>query len=92
MSHAAQEFGLYRSALYFLAKAGRLRVYGRSGDRRSYVNREELPHSRSLSPRASRTPIAASGPRGVTRPRITAPAGSSTATSVRESRALTRQT
>ncbi len=39
MTDAVEEFGISRSTLYRLAKAGRLRIYSRSGDRRSYVNR-----------------------------------------------------
>ncbi len=52
VSAAAREFGMSRSAFYFLAKAGRLRFYARSGDRRSYVNREEVAALSEFKPKS----------------------------------------
>ena len=52
MSDAVEEFGISRSTLYRLAKAGRLRIYSRTGDRRSYVNRQEVAALSEFRPKA----------------------------------------
>ena len=52
VSVAAREFGMSRSAFYFLERAGRLRYYARTGDRRSYVNREEVAALSEFKPKS----------------------------------------
>ena len=51
MSDAIEQFGMSRSTLYRLAKAGRLRIYSRTGDRRSYVNRQEIAALSEFKPK-----------------------------------------
>ncbi|HEY5640467.1 MAG TPA: helix-turn-helix domain-containing protein [Dehalococcoidia bacterium] len=51
MTDAVQEFGISRSTLYRLAKAGRIRIYARTGDRRSYVNRQEVAALSEFKPK-----------------------------------------
>ena len=52
MSDAVEQFGISRSTLYRLAKAGRLRIYSRTGDRRSYVNRQEIAALSEFKPKS----------------------------------------
>ena len=52
MTDAVQEFGISRSTLYRLAKAGRLRIYSRTGDRRSYVSRQEIASLSEFRPKS----------------------------------------
>ena len=52
MSDAVEEFGMSRSTLYRLARAGRLRIYSRTGDRHSYVNRQEVASLSEFRPKS----------------------------------------
>ncbi len=51
LTDAVKEFDISRSTLYRLAQKGRLRIYSRTGDARSYVNRSEVAALSEFKPK-----------------------------------------
>jgi excisionase family DNA binding protein len=51
VNDVAREFGIGRTTLYRLIKKYRLPVYKREGDRRSYVDRDEVRRLMELRPK-----------------------------------------
>ena len=51
LTGAVEEFSISRSTLYRLAQDGRLRIFGRTGDNRSYVNRSEVAALSEFKPK-----------------------------------------
>ena len=51
LTEAVEEFSISRSTLYRLAQNGRLRIFGRTGDNRSYVNRSEVAALSEFKPK-----------------------------------------
>ncbi|MBI2865413.1 MAG: helix-turn-helix domain-containing protein [Chloroflexi bacterium] len=53
IDEAEQEFGMKRATIYKYAKRGDIRTYRRPGDRKSYVQRDEMKRLREFRPRYS---------------------------------------
>ena len=51
VNDVAREFGIGRTTLYRLIKKYKLPLYKREGDRRSYVDREEVRRIMALRPK-----------------------------------------
>ena len=51
LTDAVEEFDISRSTLYRLAQNGRLRIFSRTGDNRSYVNRSEVAALSEFKPK-----------------------------------------
>jgi predicted DNA-binding transcriptional regulator AlpA len=51
VNDVAREFGIGRTTLYRLIKKYKLPLYKREGDRRSYVDREEVRRIMELRPK-----------------------------------------
>jgi transposase-like protein len=62
VTDVAREFGIGRTTLYRLIRKYKLDVYRREGDRRSYVNREEVQRIMRLRPKGQLSNDDSSGP------------------------------
>ncbi len=54
MGDSADKYGLSRSTIYRLAHRGKLTIYRRAGDRRSYVERERIKELIEFRPKRLR--------------------------------------
>jgi hypothetical protein len=51
LRHAVRDYDISRSTIYRLVRKGELVLYGRVGDRRSYLGRRQLEELRMLRPK-----------------------------------------